>query len=106
MTDEALAVVARDVIKICNTCFESFSSRGKATIAAMLQPWADRMDVAKAIAMCTADTVSVRLAYPHIASLMDEIIRVAEPVTVDGPVDLTADIPVEAGDIEDLMHRR
>jgi hypothetical protein len=86
MSDEELIKVAKDVLVICETSFRNYSGHGRGVIAGMLQPWAAREDVAKAISLCSADTVSPRFCYPHIASIMEDIIRKLEPPTVDGPV--------------------
>lgn len=81
-----LAVVAHEVIGVCNASFASHSRRGFETIRGMLAPWSQLAAVAEVRRMCLADRGSPRLAYPHIAAVMEDIVREHTPVTVDGPV--------------------
>ena len=86
MADIELAGVAHDVIGICNTCFESESRRGYATIRQMLEPWRQDKAVANIWQWCESDLALSRWLYPHIAGVMEDIIRTHAPVTADGPV--------------------
>ena len=59
-------------ISICRTGFASRSSLGFPRIKEILRPYAEVHAIKQAIALCGADTISPRFAYPHIESLLQD----------------------------------
>jgi hypothetical protein len=65
-------------ISICRTGFANRSSLGFPRIKEILRPYEEVNAIKQAIALCGADTISTRFAYPHIESLLLDLLAMTD----------------------------